>query len=117
MAWAYAAGLSAVLLLLACSTEDVDTNAPDSGGNTSDASQADAPADVAEDVSDGGCAPPNVWRYATPGCGAAAAPSCGDPNQDACAIMLCSCSGQTISGCQWASEPWQSYGPCDAGAD
>jgi hypothetical protein len=82
---------------------------------------ADAIADVKVSQSDAdafdGCAPPNAWLYATAGCGDAANPTCGNPTQDACAITLCGCSGETIKGCQWAMEPWVAYGPCDAGAD
>jgi hypothetical protein len=80
--------------------------------STLDASDAaDAP------VTDGStCVSPQVLRYETAGCGAAAHPVCGSPDQDACIWEVCGCDGATLSKCDYAPAPWSRLGPCgDAG--
>jgi hypothetical protein len=80
--------------------------------NTLDASDAQIQdADV--------CTPPQVLRYETAGCGAAAHPVCGSSTQDACAMPVCGCDGTTIVKCDFATAPWAHAGACemDASAD
>ncbi len=75
---------------------------------TLDATDAsDAPNDTS------GCSPPLVLRYETAGCGAEAHPVCGGEPEDACAILVCACSGHTVVKCDYATEPWGSVGACD----
>jgi hypothetical protein len=72
--------------------------------------------DTAEVRVDGGpCPAGQVLRYEAPGCGAEAKPVCGSPVQDACFRPVCSCNGATISRCDFASEPFASFGSCDGG--
>ena len=72
--------------------------------------------DTAEVRVDGGpCPAGQVLRYEAPGCGAEAKPVCGSPLQDACFRPVCSCNGATISRCDFASEPFASFGSCDGG--
>lgn len=62
----------------------------------------------------GACPAGQVLRYETPGCGVEAKPVCGSGQQDACFRAVCSCKGVTISRCDYASEPFASFGSCDA---
>jgi hypothetical protein len=64
------------------------------------------------DAADGTCPSGQVLRYESAGCGAAAKPVCGSPTQDACYRAVCSCQGQTISCCDYAPEPFASFGAC-----
>jgi hypothetical protein len=91
------------------------------GGN--DRPWSDSPADLTLDLSkempgsvwDGGACPAGqVLRYETAGCGAAANPACGWPQQDACVRAVCSCQGKTISRCDYAPEPFAAFGACPA---
>jgi hypothetical protein len=63
-------------------------------------------------VEGGPCAPGQVLRYESPGCGAEAKPVCGSPQQDACYRAVCSCKGATISRCDYAPEPFATFGAC-----
>jgi hypothetical protein len=63
------------------------------------------------------CASPQVLRYESAGCGADALPVCGRADQDACAIEVCGCDGQTIVKCDYASAPWAHIGSCSDAAD
>jgi hypothetical protein len=66
-----------------------------------------------QDASDAGsCLPPLIWQYTAPGCGADAHPACGPASQDACAFPVCSCYGQTILSCQFATQPFEHFGAC-----
>ena len=68
----------------------------------------------------GGCPAGQVLRYESSGCGTAATPVCGPSAQDACYRPVCSCQGQTISRCDYASEPFSAFGACplpDTGVD
>ena len=77
--------------------------------NTLDASDAQIQdADV--------CTPPQVLRYETAGCGAAAHPVCGSSSQDACAMPVCGCDGTTIVKCDFATAPWAHAGECETEA-
>jgi hypothetical protein len=59
------------------------------------------------------CTTPKVWRYEQPGCGAdAPAPICGNSGGDACLAYVCGCDGETLTGCDYFSKPWQSRGIC-----
>ena len=71
------------------------------------------------DAADGSCPAGQVLRYESAGCGTAAKPVCGSPNQDACFRAVCSCQGVTISRCDYAKEPFASFGACtvDSGTD
>ena len=88
-----------------------------------DGPSEDSPADLTLDLStempgaawDGGACPAGqVLRYETAGCGAAAKPVCGSPQQDACVRAVCSCKGETISRCDYAPEPFGAFGACPA---
>jgi hypothetical protein len=63
----------------------------------------------------GTCPAPNVWRYMSPGCGAAAHPVCGSALEDGCAATRCSCTGHDVIGCDFTSEPYAHAGPCRDG--
>jgi hypothetical protein len=76
---------------------------------------ADAALDALTDANV--CASPQVLRYESAGCGADAFPVCGRPDQDACAIEVCGCDGQTIVKCDYASAPWAHIGSCSDAAD
>jgi hypothetical protein len=76
---------------------------------------ADAALDAVTDASV--CASPQVLRYESAGCGADALPVCGTADQDACAIAVCGCDGQTIVKCDYASAPWAFIGSCSDAAD
>jgi hypothetical protein len=76
---------------------------------------ADAALDAVTDA--GVCASPKVLRYESAGCGADAAPICGTADEDACAIQVCGCDGQTIVKCDYASAPWAYLGACSDAAD
>jgi hypothetical protein len=76
---------------------------------------ADAALDAVTDASV--CASPQVLRYEFAGCGADALPACGSADQDACAIEVCGCDGQTIVKCDYASAPWAHIGSCSDAAD
>jgi hypothetical protein len=61
-----------------------------------------------------------VATYEIAGCGALARPRCtAQPfDRDACFSTLhCGCDGRTIGGCPFPTEPFASYGPCDARDD
>jgi hypothetical protein len=129
-----AMALGGLSVFVACTT-----NVASSGDAGPDAEVADATADATADVhadsevSDGGsdsdaavsceslapnaasCKSPCTIRYETPGCGAAAHPVCGSGAEDACLGYVCSCTGQAIVKCDYATEPWASYGACDGG--
>jgi len=62
----------------------------------------------------GACPSGQVLRYESPGCGVDAKPVCGSPQQDACFRAVCSCRGETISRCDYASEPFAYFGFCPA---
>ncbi len=62
------------------------------------------------------CAAPQVRRYETAGCGAAAHPVCGSSSQDACAMPVCGCDGTTLTKCDFASAPWAHAGACETEA-
>jgi hypothetical protein len=87
--------------------------------NTDASDAADAPSDAPSDAppTDGSvCVSPQVLRYETAGCGAAAHPVCGSSDQDACLEEVCGCDGTTLSKCDYAPAPWSRLGPCgDAG--
>jgi hypothetical protein len=78
-----------------------------------DASDAsDAPVDGTS------CAPPNILRYETAGCGASAHPVCGPSGSsgpDVCAQPICSCDGRTITKCDYSAVPWAYAGICQPG--
>jgi hypothetical protein len=76
---------------------------------------ADAALDAVTDANV--CASPQVLRYESAGCGADAFPVCGRSDQDACAIEVCGCDGQTIVKCDYASAPWAHIGSCSDAAD
>ena len=62
------------------------------------------------------CVSPEVLRFETAGCGAAAHPVCGSSAQDACFGQVCGCEGTTLSKCDYATAAWSHLGPCgDAG--
>jgi hypothetical protein len=63
----------------------------------------------------GTCPAPNVWRYMSAGCGAAAHPVCGSSFGDGCAATRCSCDGRDIIGCDFTSEPYAHEGSCRDG--
>ncbi len=82
---------------------------------------ADGPKDLripdlapeAQVTSDGAaCSSPKVWRYEEPGCGAEAHPICGTAQSDGCLALVCGCDGETLSGCDYFTKPWQSRGLC-----
>jgi hypothetical protein len=60
----------------------------------------------------GTCPAGQVLRYESPGCGVDAKPVCGSQSQDACYRAVCSCQGETISRCDYASEPFAYFGAC-----
>jgi hypothetical protein len=60
----------------------------------------------------GTCPEGQVLRYESPGCGADAKPVCGSKSQDACYRAVCSCRGETISRCDYATEPFAYFGIC-----
>jgi len=66
---------------------------------------------------DAGCTSPEALYYRSPGCDGSVAPVCAGPTFDACAITVCACDGQTITGCGFYEKPWAHTGECtDGGA-
>lgn len=63
---------------------------------------------------DSGACPVGQVRYESPGCGVEVKPVCGSSEQDACFRPVCSCQGKTISRCDYATEPFLSFGACPA---
>jgi len=64
------------------------------------------------DVDSGTCPAGQILRYESPGCGLEAKPVCGSSIQDACYRAVCSCTGVTISRCDYAPEPYSALGSC-----
>jgi hypothetical protein len=62
--------------------------------------------------SEDSCPPGQVLRYENPGCDGEAKAVCGPSSQDACLRPVCSCRGMTVSRCDYATEPFRSFGPC-----
>jgi hypothetical protein len=91
-----------------------ETDAADHDAADHDAADHDAADHDAADHDAAICAAPNVWRYQTPGCGADAHPVCGSATEDACLIERCGCDGKTISGCDYATAPFEHVGACGA---
>lgn len=60
----------------------------------------------------GGCPAPNVWRYEQSGCDGQVQPICGQAGGDACLAHACACDGESLSGCDYFSKPYQGPGLC-----
>ena len=63
---------------------------------------------------DPGCPCGYQVGYLHAGCGRDAVPACVPIQTKACSSLRCSCAGETVAGCDYATVPFAKYEACDA---